>query len=86
MIRLNHTLDITGDSDDLNEGVLVIVYDKRNIYSLFVDDILGQQQTVIKGMSNYFGNLPQTKQCIPIVHMRVYIRFNKRLQRTHAFA
>ena len=63
IVRLNKVFKIQNDSDNLSDGVLIIVFAKRDVFALFVDEILGQQQTVIKAMSKYFGNLRGISGC-----------------------
>ncbi|WP_298036637.1 chemotaxis protein CheA [uncultured Desulfuromonas sp.] len=61
--RLHKVLDKTPDSDRLEDGILIVLeYQDRGI-ALFVDEILGQQQTVIKGLSDYIGNVRWFSGC-----------------------
>ncbi len=39
----------------LAEGIIVLVEHQETGIALFLDEILGEQQTVIKGLSDYFG-------------------------------
>lgn len=56
--RLHRLHHITPDYQRLDEGILIVLDGggKRN-FCLFVDELLGQQQTVIKGLSDYIGQL-----------------------------
>lgn len=54
IIRLYQTLNLTPEFHDLDEGILVIVEVEGQSVALFVDELLGQQQVVIKSLeTNY---------------------------------
>jgi two-component system chemotaxis sensor kinase CheA len=55
-LRLHRVLGKEPDSHDLTEGILIVLEHHGSTICLFVDEILGQQQTVIKGLSEYIGN------------------------------
>lgn len=63
ILRLHRLLSITPDSAELEEGILVVVEDSGQPVCLFVDDIVGQQQTVIKGLSDYLGDARAISGC-----------------------
>jgi two-component system chemotaxis sensor kinase CheA len=49
---------------NLEEGILIVVDDGSNsLVALFADEIIGQQQTVIKGLSPYINNARGTSGC-----------------------
>ena len=49
------SLNRPADNNKIEDGLLVIVeVDKRRV-CLMVDEVLGQQETVIKGLSSYLG-------------------------------
>lgn len=53
VLRLHKLHNITPDNHELEKGILIVLEtDNRNI-CLFVDELMGQQQTVIKGLSDY---------------------------------
>jgi len=58
VVRLHVMHGIKPDQERLEDGILIVLDcgGKRNI-CLFVDELLGQQQTVIKGLSDYIGHL-----------------------------
>ncbi len=56
VIRLHELYGIEPVNKELNEGILVIVENDGVTAALFVDEILGQQQTVVKGLSDYMGS------------------------------
>jgi two-component system, chemotaxis family, sensor kinase CheA len=47
----------------LHEGILVVVEDRGRKCALFLDEILGQQQTVIKGLSSYLSGARGVSGC-----------------------
>jgi two-component system chemotaxis sensor kinase CheA len=56
IIRLHKMHDIKPDHEELDKGILIVLEGRRerNI-CLFVDELMGQQQTVIKGLSDYIN-------------------------------
>ena len=63
VIRLHEVLAKEPQSHELSEGILILLdYQDKGI-CLFVDEILGQQQTVIKGLSDYIGNVRWVSGC-----------------------
>lgn len=63
VIRLYQLHDVTPDTASLEEGVLVILENKEEIVGLFVDEILGQHQTVIKAFPQYMGEVRSVSGC-----------------------
>jgi two-component system chemotaxis sensor kinase CheA len=55
-LRLHTVLCKEPDSTRLEDGVLIVLENHGKNVCLLVDEILGQQQTVIKGLSDYIGN------------------------------
>lgn len=54
VIRLNKVFNIASEYDDLTEGLLVVVETDGGKAGIFVDELLAQQQVVIKSLeSNY---------------------------------
>ncbi|HKK01960.1 MAG TPA: chemotaxis protein CheW, partial [Desulfuromonadales bacterium] len=47
----------------LSEGILIVLEYQDSRICLFVDEILGQQQTVIKGLSDYIGHVRGFSGC-----------------------
>ncbi len=59
-----HTiLNLSSDSTELSEGILVVLEYQETLLCLLVDEILGQQQTVIKGLSDYIGSVKAVSGC-----------------------
>ncbi len=63
VIRLHEVLGKKPDSSDLEDGILIVLEYQDTRFCLFIDEILGQQQTVIKGLSNYIGNVAGVSGC-----------------------
>jgi len=54
VIRLHKKLGIEDAQEDLEKGLLVVVEDAGHRAGIFVDDLLGQQQVVIKSLESNF--------------------------------
>jgi len=63
VIRLHEVLSKEPESHELSEGILILLEYQDKGICLFVDEILGQQQTVIKGLSDYIGNVRSVSGC-----------------------
>jgi two-component system chemotaxis sensor kinase CheA len=57
IIRLYDLFDVQPDSTDLQQGLLVVVEADGKRVGLFVDDLLGQQQVVIKSLETHFQHV-----------------------------
>jgi two-component system chemotaxis sensor kinase CheA len=56
ILRLHQVFKQETEVTELSDGILIVVELNGKSVGLFVDDIVGQQETVIKGLSNYLGN------------------------------
>ncbi|MGA1823970.1 MAG: chemotaxis protein CheA [bacterium] len=63
IVRLHKLYGVTPDHEKLHEGVLIIIEARGGTLCLFVDEILGQQQAVIKGLSKYIGAVKGISGC-----------------------
>ena len=63
IIRLHDILGKKPDSYELSDGILIVLEYQETRFCLFIDEILGQQQTVIKGLSDFIGNVPGVSGC-----------------------
>ncbi|NCD35107.1 MAG: chemotaxis protein CheA, partial [Spartobacteria bacterium] len=63
VLRLHQLYKIKPEFQNLDEGLLVIVESDREQVALFVDELLGQNQTVIKGLSDYLGDARGISGC-----------------------
>jgi len=58
VIRLHNLHNITPDHLELEKGILIVLESgSGQNFCLFVDELMGQQQTVIKGLSNYISKI-----------------------------
>lgn len=58
IVRLYELFGIEADSANLTDGLLVVVEAEGRKAGLFVDDLLGQQQAVIKSLETNFQQVP----------------------------
>ena len=63
VLRLHELFNTTPDSEKLDEGILVVIEDSGSLVALLIDEIVGQQQTVIKGLSEYIGKARGCSGC-----------------------
>ncbi len=63
VVRLHQILNKQPDSEQLCNGILIVLEYQDSRFCLLVDEILGQQQTVIKGLSDFIGNVPGVSGC-----------------------
>ena len=57
VVRLHEFYRIESQFTKLSEGILIIVENESRKSCLFVDELIGQQQVVIKGMPEYMGHV-----------------------------
>jgi two-component system chemotaxis sensor kinase CheA len=57
VIRLHEVFNINADNTDLVNGLLVVVEGDGQMAGIFVDDLLGQQQVVIKSLESNFNKV-----------------------------
>ena len=58
IIRLHDLFDIEPDSRDISKGLLVVVESDGRRVSILVDELLAQQQVVIKSLETNFKHVP----------------------------
>ncbi|NOY13191.1 MAG: chemotaxis protein CheA [Deltaproteobacteria bacterium] len=63
VIRLHEILEKEPASRNLPDGILIVLEYQGSRFCLFVDEIVGQQQTVIKGLSEFIGNVAGVSGC-----------------------
>lgn len=63
VLRMHKLFNCSCDSENLSDGILIVVEDNNRTVAIFVDEILGQQQTVIKGISEYLGEAQFCSGC-----------------------
>ncbi len=63
VVRLHQLHSVTPEFAEISDGILIIVESGLKSCALFVDQIIGQQQTVIKGLSEYIGHVQGVSGC-----------------------
>ncbi len=63
VIRLHNLYKLKSDFEKLHEGLLVIIEHQRETACLFIDEIIGEQQTVIKGLTGYMESIKGVSGC-----------------------
>ena len=63
IVRLHELYNIKPVYEKLSDGLLIIVENNDNKCCLFVDELIGQQQIVIKGLSSYLGHVRGVSGC-----------------------
>ncbi|RJP78149.1 MAG: chemotaxis protein CheA [Candidatus Zixiibacteriota bacterium] len=63
IVRLHELFHLGGAGRDLSRGLIIVVENEGRSLCLFVDELIGQQQVVIKGLSGYIGELPGVSGC-----------------------
>ena len=53
VLRLYKIFDIDADYDNLDDGILIMITTDANTFCLFVDELIGEQQAVIKPLPEY---------------------------------
>ncbi len=64
VIRLHELMRREPDNDDLEKGILMMLSSHEKKVCLFVDEILGQQQAVVKPLSEYIGDVEGITGCM----------------------
>ena len=63
VLRLHDFYHLDSDYSSLDEGILVVVEDGADPVCLFVDELVGQRQTVVKGLSGFLGTMRGLSGC-----------------------
>ncbi len=63
ILRMHGVINNQSALQNLQDGILVLVEHQDSRVCLFVNEILGQQQTVIKGLSSYLGEVSGASGC-----------------------
>jgi two-component system chemotaxis sensor kinase CheA len=53
VVRLHDVFNLKSETEDIMEGILVMVETEETSYCLFADEILGEQQVVVKPIPGY---------------------------------
>ncbi len=63
VLRLNRFYGIESTSERIEDGIFLIVEDGDAVICLFIDELIGQRQTVVKSLSGYLGDLRGLSGC-----------------------
>lgn len=63
IVRLHKLYYTQPDSDVLANGMLLVIDQSTQLFCLFVDAVLGQQQVVVKGLPKSMNNVPHLAGC-----------------------
>ncbi len=63
VVRLHEFYNLEPSSTELTEGIVILVENAGKRFGLFVDELVGQQQVVIKGLSEFVGNIKAISGC-----------------------
>jgi two-component system chemotaxis sensor kinase CheA len=63
VVRLCDLHRVEPDCTKISEGILVVMENQARTVAIFVDEILGQHQAVIKGLSDYIGAVKSVAGC-----------------------
>ena len=66
IVRTHELFDIEPDSTNVRDGILIIIEARERKVCLFADEIVGQQQAVIKALSDYIGKVAGITGCMVI--------------------
>ncbi len=61
VLRLHRLHQISAACETLENSILILLENQGRHVCLMVDEIIGQQQTVIKGLSEYIGHIGQVR-------------------------
>jgi two-component system chemotaxis sensor kinase CheA len=63
IVRLHEFFNIDGAVTDICEGTLIMLENGEHVVCLLVDDLIGQQQAVVKSMPKYFKKVRGLSGC-----------------------
>ena len=62
MVRLHEYHEVEPAAKSLEEGIAIVVEDVER-FCIFVDEVIGQRQTVIKSLPSYLGSVRGVSGC-----------------------
>lgn len=63
VLRLHLLHEVKPYKEKIEDGILIIIENKTDKIALLVDEILGQESIVVKGLSDYIGNVKGVSGC-----------------------
>lgn len=61
ILRLNEHFSIRTDTNKLSDGILIMIEQDEKWVCILVDELLGQQQVVVKALPDYIKNIRNIK-------------------------
>jgi two-component system chemotaxis sensor kinase CheA len=61
IIRLHNRFNISGARENFEEGIIIMVEYEGNTACIFADELIGEQQVVVKALPDYIKNIDRTK-------------------------
>ena len=58
IVRLHEVMTVDGARQQANEAILVLIETSKTRFALLVDDLIGQQQVVIKSLEQHYRRVP----------------------------
>ncbi|MEO0605547.1 MAG: chemotaxis protein CheA, partial [Myxococcota bacterium] len=86
LLRMHQFYDIPSDATDVSQGIVMVVEDAGVPLCLFVDELIGQRQTVIKGLSGYLRAIRGLSGCTVLGDGRISFILDVASLRSHAVA
>lgn len=62
IIRLHETFHVETQITDFTQGIFIMVEQDKKNYCIFADELIGQQQVVVKSLPNYIKNTRNMKR------------------------
>ncbi len=63
ILRIHELHRVEKAEKDLTRGILVVVEEHGSTFAIFVDELIGQRQTVIKALPQYLGKITGVSGC-----------------------
>ena len=63
VVRLHELFQVPSSCQELQNGIIIMAENEGKPICLFVDEMLGQQQIVIKGLPSYIGDMAYVSGC-----------------------
>jgi len=86
LVRMHDFYGIRSDCTELSRGIVMVVEDAGAPLCIFVDELIGQRQTVIKGLSGYLRAIRGLSGCTVLGDGRISFILDVASLRSHAVA
>ena len=63
VIKLHEVFKVESDKKSLDEGIMIVVYDNLKKACLLVDEVVGNNQIVVKSITEYLGDVKGISGC-----------------------